>query len=310
MGGGAGANGGGGGGGGASGNGGAGAGSGGGGATGSGGSATTGGGGSATTGGGGSTTTGGGGGATGSGGTTTTGTGGSSGTPTCNPNGPQCFNCKDDDGDGFIDAADPECTGPLDNDESSFATGIPGDNSDPCKQDCFFDGNSGQGDDGCIWDFRCDPLSPGANAAHACPYDPNYHNCPTSQSSMCLAVCQRVTPNGCDCFGCCLIPGAPNAIYLSSTCTAKDFADPTKCPPCTQQTSCINTCGHCEICVGKPTLPPDCFPDGGTSSPDGGGDAGIINTNCEGYVYCGPGGVDPANCPANSYCITGCCIPN
>ena len=36
---------------------------------------------------------------------------------------------------------------PLDNDESSFATGIPGDNMDACKQDCFFDGNSGMGDD-------------------------------------------------------------------------------------------------------------------------------------------------------------------
>ena len=58
---------------------------------------------------------------------------------------PQCSDGIDNDGDGKIDYDDPECVGPLDNDESSFATGIPGDNMDACKQDCFFDGNSGAG---------------------------------------------------------------------------------------------------------------------------------------------------------------------
>src|SRR5689334_2847679 len=57
----------------------------------------------------------------------------------CTPNtGPQCSNCKDDDGDGKVDGDDPQCTGPLDNDEASFATGIPGDNIDAVDQDCFF----------------------------------------------------------------------------------------------------------------------------------------------------------------------------
>jgi hypothetical protein len=36
----------------------------------------------------------------------------------------QCSSCKDDDGDGQIDGFDLQCTGPNDNDESSFATGI------------------------------------------------------------------------------------------------------------------------------------------------------------------------------------------
>ena len=71
----------------------------------------------------------------------------------------QCSDGIDNDGDGKIDYADPECVGPLDNDESSFATGIPGDNMDACKQDCFFDGNSGMGDDHCLWQLQCDPLS-------------------------------------------------------------------------------------------------------------------------------------------------------
>src|SRR5438045_3952646 len=57
----------------------------------------------------------------------------------CVSGGTQCTNCIDDDGDGKVDWLDPECTGPLDNDESSYATGIPGDNVDPCKQDCWFD---------------------------------------------------------------------------------------------------------------------------------------------------------------------------
>src|SRR5260221_8786085 len=37
----------------------------------------------------------------------------------------QCSDGKDNDGDGLIDGFDPECTGPWDNDESPFATGIP-----------------------------------------------------------------------------------------------------------------------------------------------------------------------------------------
>ena len=46
-------------------------------------------------------------------------------------------------------------------------------------------------------------VQPGATAAKACPYDENYKNCPKMQSEKCLTNCRRVTPNGCDCFGCC-----------------------------------------------------------------------------------------------------------
>src|SRR5262245_10911807 len=46
----------------------------------------------------------------------------------CGSAGCACSNGIDDDGDGLVDGFDPECTGPLDNDEGSFATGIPGDN--------------------------------------------------------------------------------------------------------------------------------------------------------------------------------------
>src|SRR5262245_3809742 len=39
----------------------------------------------------------------------------------------QCSDGIDNDGDGKIDYNDPECVGPLDNDEGTYATGIPGD---------------------------------------------------------------------------------------------------------------------------------------------------------------------------------------
>ena len=45
-----------------------------------------------------------------------TGDGGGGG-GACTPQNAQCNNCADDDSDGKIDGFDPECTGPLDNDE-------------------------------------------------------------------------------------------------------------------------------------------------------------------------------------------------
>lgn len=202
----------------------------------------------------------------------------------------QCSDGVDNDGDNRIDSLDPDCTGPLDNDESSFATGIPGDNIDACKQDCFFDGNSGAGDDGCDWQLKCDPLS--ANAK--CPYSPSYAaqhtaECSTSasQSQKCIDFCRPMVPNGCDCFGCCLVPGAATAVRLATTCTAADLGDPIKCPPCTQVAQCANPCDHCELCVGKTTLPADC-----------------ATHTCGEVTACTTTG----DCPADTSCTYGCCL--
>ena len=145
------------------------------------------------------------------------GAGGAGATPISCPNAaPQCNDGMDNDGDGKIDSLDPECVGPCDNDEGTFATGIPGDNMDACKQDCFFDGNSGMGDDGCEWNLKCDPASPGANAAKPCPYESGFKNCPDKQSDRCIRNCQKLTPNGCDCFGCCAVSagGQPVNVML------------------------------------------------------------------------------------------------
>jgi hypothetical protein len=230
----------------------------------------------------------------------------------------QCSDGIDNDGDGKVDLFDPECVGPTDNDESSFATGISGDNMDPCRQDCFFDGNSGAGDDKCDWQLKCDPMSTNSR----CPYDQDYATshameCSTSmsQSQTCITNCRKFVPNGCDCFGCCAIPGGPT-IILAATCTAAAFNDPVKCPRCTQVTQCNNPCDRCELCLGKTTVPADCVPgttDGGTPADGGtpdGGPGGWVCNDSDFPITCGPGGSVPANgCPAGLGCLIGCCQP-
>jgi hypothetical protein len=210
---------------------------------------------------------------------------------------PQCADCIDNDGDGLVDSADPECVGPLDNDEKTFGTGIPGDNVDACKQDCFFDGNSGQGDDRCEWNLKCDPANPGGAS---CPYDPAFKNCPKTQSAQCKQFCAALTPNGCDCFGCCTVPlpgGGSKNIVLSSTCSIADINNPAKCATCTPNADCSNPCERCEICVGKPTVPADCAPVGVDSGSSG--QVCVGGTTCNASLPCASG----------TYCLTGCCVP-
>jgi len=216
----------------------------------------------------------------------------------------QCNDGLDNDGDGKIDLVDPECVSALDDDEGTFATGIPGDNVDACKQDCFFDGNSGMGDDHCEWELKCDPSNVGATAEKKCEYDPGYQNCPKTQPKACIDLCRPLTPNGCDCFGCCQVNTATgvHSVRLTATCTAAKFDDPTACAPCTQTTTCINDCKPCELCLGKTTLPPECYGGAGGGSGAGGG-PGI---ECLNSVTCG---TDQSICDkTNTLCISGCCV--
>jgi hypothetical protein len=223
----------------------------------------------------------------------------------CSSTGAQCSNCIDDDHDGKIDGFDLECTGPFDNDEATFATGIPGDNKDAVNQDCFFDGNSGAGNDGCNVHVCC---LLGATTVAECPIGANQYNpddCPPPigtkpLSQMCLDVCGKLAPPGCDCFGCCTICDTAGCYDIdinpavSPNCTSTTLADPTKCMRCTKVTTCGNpTCGmeSCILCPGQDpsTLPPSC---GGT-------------TTCPtGTTACNSDGT----CPDQLYCSNGCCI--
>lgn len=202
----------------------------------------------------------------------------------CDPSSPtQCANCIDDDGDGDVDGFDIQCAGPLDDDEGSFGTGIPGDNIDAVKQDCFFDGNSGGGNDGCDIHVCC---ILGAATKADCPIGANRYNpddCPPPLgthplSQTCIDNCGAVTPPNCDCFGCCTVcdPDNPSSCFdvatnpaTSPMCTPDVIDDPTKCLRCTKNTQC------------------------------GGG-----GSTCDGQACT----EQDQTCPDSTYCSQGCCI--
>jgi hypothetical protein len=119
-------------------------------------------------------------------------------------------------------------------------------------------------------------------------------------------------------------------VEISSTCTYADVDDPQKCPVCIPNAACENTCGHCELCIGKTELPADCMNTGtggstgagGASSSGGavssGGAAGsagsggyagqcIVPTCDTGAQGCGV--ACAPSCLPGWYCLTGCCIP-
>jgi hypothetical protein len=246
--------------------------------------------------------------------------------------------------DGLTDWQDPDCLGPCDNSENGLDLDIPGGDGPDCTVDCYWDSNSGSGNDGCYWNHQCDTLSP--EGASVCPYNPNAStpgsggaSCDTllnNQPATCLAVCPQLVPNGCDCFGCCVLykdgkeygpvwlgtENPPGSKIFS--CELDKLGTPDQdanCNPCTQvKNECYNGCGVCELCIGKTPddLPPECFPpppppDGGL--PDSGPDASPPPDamppppQCPPLVQpCGLPGQDL--CPVNYSCLTGCCIKN
>jgi len=192
----------------------------------------------------------------------------------------QCANGIDDDGDGKVDGFDEECTGATDNDEGSFATGISGDNKDPKWQDCFFDGNSGAGDDGCRYHTDC-------LTGDLPDDDPS---CTVTQA--CVDFCVQRTPSGCDCFGCCTFDttDGPLSVQIGLTCDYDDIEDAESCPRCTPSTQCNNECGECELCPGKDSLPETCEEE--------------VPQCDDGRQAC-----DEQNpCPQNYWCQLGCCV--
>ena len=223
-----------------------------------------------------------------------------------------CGNCMDDDGDGLIDSADPECTGPCDDTEDSYFGGIPGQNNSPCHEDCYFDQDTGAGNDHCYWNQACDmrskmPDYPPSGDAR-CVYDENARTAGTTatcadlratQDPSCLSYCLPLAPNGCDCFGCCELPADSGSyVWIGSadrtggTCTPDKVSDPTACHPCTPVQSCFNACDPCEICVGRTAPAPSC--------------SGSGTSQCQGGATpCGQPG--QAGCGSNEYCVTGCC---
>ena len=258
----------------------------------------------------------------------------------------QCGDCTDNDGDGLIDSFDPDCLGACQNNEAGFFGNIPGQNNAPCKSDCYWDQDTGSGNDGCNWSHKCDPKEQGGTGFAAstapeigCNYDPNakvsgatvpsgQKDCEylaAHQTQTCQNICGALTPNGCDCFGCCEDPNRTGQfVYAGSvnaggtpTCKsdATTLADPTLCKPCTPvlaDSGCYKKCDHCELCFGKTTLPLDCYasiPDmsGQTPSTDLAGQPPPPPPQlCQpGQQACGLPGQLP--CTPGEYCISGCC---
>ncbi len=115
--------------------------------------------------------------------------------------------------------------------------------------------------------------------------------------------CIALTPNGCDCQGCCLLPDGVTHVLLSSadadgvlTCDSQSLGDQDRCKPCTLDMTCFNDCGPCELCLGRNELPEECLSDASCSVPA-----------CDdGRKPCGGCAGD---CPQGDVCITGCCVP-
>jgi len=227
-----------------------------------------------------------------------------------------CGDLEDNDMDGLVDYQDPDCLGPCDNTEDSFYGGISGQPGPPCKVECYWDNDSGPGNDDCYWDHGCDTHEvppdyyPEPSLGDACEFtDLNFEpfngqTCSdllAAQSQECLDVCLPLTPNGCDCFGCCELPAGSGQYVWSGSeglngntvCSLANIDDPTLCHPCDPVPSCLNECDECELCVGKLFLPPECGNGGTPECPDG-------------LQACGT--ADLPLCPSGSYCITGCCV--
>jgi hypothetical protein len=194
--------------------------------------------------------------------------------------------------------------------------------------DCYFDQDTGSGNDDCYWNHKCDPNSVDpnyypepANGA-MCEYDLNATTPGTTsscaeldaeQSNLCLSYCGPLTPNGCDCFGCCELPAESGEfVWLGSqgadgttVCDEANIDNPDICHPCKPVVACQNECERCELCLGKTELPPDCYPPGTGGA---GGAGGSPPQDCPPeFPACGLEGQD--QCPLNSYCLTGCCVP-
>jgi hypothetical protein len=199
-----------------------------------------------------------------------------------------CNDGIDNDGDGWVDTEDVDCVSPCHNGEESAYHGVRF-GQGGCDEDCYFDGNSGHGDDGCIYDMRCDPLGP--KAWKGCEPNPNSVQCKNipPPSPDCLAACLPMVPPGCDCFGCCTLPTAagPEDRWLGDfSCT---LTDPSTCPPCTQNLDCVNLCDDpCEWCLGMPALPEGC-----------------AEATCD----AGPPCTGHCDCADGFACLQGCCRP-
>ncbi len=133
-----------------------------------------------------------------------------------------------------------------------------------------------------------------------CPSDVCFFqaDCGSGNDEACLAL----VPNGCDCYGCCLVQGRSAPIYLGSvdadgnaTCGTNNLEDPQACQSCTLDETCFNPCDDCELCFAQSSVAQGC-----------GGDAGCTPPQCDDGVQ--PCGSCAGSCDGDTVCISGCCV--
>lgn len=206
-----------------------------------------------------------------------------------------CDDRRDNDGDGYTDGDDPHCTTRWDDCEDSFLQcGWTDECESPYTTDCFFDNNSGTGDDHCQRHVCCGLAEP-----DGCP-DPSFDPGDCAPAEACAGgFCPRITIPGCDCFGCCtLCDGIACAPVLVDPCIAPDCTldalfDPAACPACTPDSTCGTPCDPdlCILCPGQ--------------------DVSDLPDTCGGEHICPrdePACADSSTCPADHWCSSGCCV--
>jgi hypothetical protein len=192
----------------------------------------------------------------------------------------ECSDGLDNDGDGTIDAEDVHCVAPYDDDESSWATGIPGDNEGSnADWECFFDGDSGPGND---------------------------EDC--------------VSPNGCDCRGCCELDidgdGLKELVLLQDACDyapdgAAEGEDGGACPAggsCDAGLNCVTAgdgsafCSTCESCEWRTDgeCEPNPCDEGEICVGDDPNESGACPDDQEPCT-------NHDDCSGGTFCVTGCC---
>jgi len=219
--------------------------------------------------------------------------------PMCGKNVCKCADGDDDDRDGLIDGADPECTSAIDDDEGTFGTGGAKSPLNECE-DCFWDGNDSADDDGCMYPGPCRRDGPSVMPGPPAMTPAGMMKCRSCDvAPRCVDTCRGRTPNGCDCFGCCQITGedgVPVNVVLGDECAVKHVGNDGKCPRCVPNPECFNPCGPCELCFGKTAeqVAAECADAG----------AGAAGACDDGYEFCS----GDSACADGYYCVLGCCM--
>ena len=140
----------------------------------------------------------------------------------CRSSPSQCTDGRDNDGDGKADADDPGVLGRLRRRRGQLRhrhpRRQPRRRAAPATRTASSTATPARATTAAASTCAAIPPAPGAAI---CPYTPDRPGLMCAEAvQACVNRCRQVTPNGCDCFGCCAIPGRDFAVRLSATCTA------------------------------------------------------------------------------------------